>query len=101
MDEVKGAAQAAHYLTLRPGLPHRIMQQLQLPWAAPAVCGWYRGSAAEASRPRVDVWEDPQALQYLRQELPRALVTAERWEHLQRVCRRYSFREEVLWYEAP
>ena len=49
----------------------------------------------------MDVWEDPQAIQYLRQELPRALVAAKRWEQLQRVCRRYSFREEVLWYEAP
>ena len=88
------------YLASQPSTPWAQLARMRVPWAVPILAGWQHGLTA-ASKRRVDVWQDKEALQFLRHELPRESVIGSRWDQLQRICRRYTWHGSKLWYDSP
>ena len=81
----------AQYAARRPLVQSSALQFMHGQWAAPVAVGWLQGYCWEASSTRFDPWQHAEAIQFLRGELPREVVTRERWAELQRQCSRFQY----------
>ena len=90
----------AFHFARRPALQSSAMAFMAQQWGAPVAAGWIAGQVLEATFSRFDPWADEEALQFIRGELPREVVSALRWAALRRQCSRYMAREGRIWYRT-
>ena len=90
----------AQYAARRPLVQSSALQFMHGQWAAPVAVGWIQGYCWEASSTRFDPWQHAEAIQFLRGELPREVVTRERWAELQRQCSRFQVQNDLVWYRT-